>query len=255
VRVCAIAFPTALILALIAVGGLLATTPRALDAPRRVAELARIHAIPMPPQTPPPRFVTALIATEDHRFYSVLDPGVDPIAAARAALEWVLGRRGDLGGSTIEQQLAKMLYTPSERGWGVKLEQVAIGVKMRFRYSKDQILAMYAEVVYFGDGYWGLRNASCGYFERTSADLSWGQAAMLAGVLNGPSIFDPRTHPAAARRRQGHVFDRLVAVGALTRDQADQALAEPLGLAGGRCAAPAAATCCGGAAPRPSAHD
>jgi membrane peptidoglycan carboxypeptidase len=95
---------------------------------------------------------------------------------------------------------------------------------------------MYAEVAYFGDGYYGLTAASCGYFGKEPADLNWAQAAMLAGVVNAPTADDPRTHPLAARAREAHVFDRLVAVGDLTRAQAGAAFAQPLALAPtGRC--------------------
>ena len=214
----------------VAVAIALCLTPSPNDAAALVRSQATEHGAVFPGPTPPPRFVEALIATEDHRFYSASDPGVDLFAVARVALERVMGRRGDLGGSTIEQQLAKMLYTPQRRGLSVKLEQVAIGVKLRFTYSKADILAMYAEVVYFGDGYYGLGNASCGYFGREPKDLTWPQAAMLAGVLNGPSIFDPRTHLKNARRRQDHVFARLVAVRAMTQEQANEAQSEPLGI-------------------------
>jgi len=89
-------------------------------------------------------------------------------------------------------------------------------------------LAMYAEVVYFGNGYYGLEAASCGYFGRQPADLTWAQAAMLAGVLNAPSLYNPRIHPSLARWRETHVFRRLVAVGALSEAQAKAALSQPL---------------------------
>jgi membrane peptidoglycan carboxypeptidase len=89
---------------------------------------------------------------------------------------------------------------------------------------------MYAEVAYYGHGFYGLEAASCGYFGRPPSALTWSQAAMLAGAVNAPSLDDPITHPATARAREEHVFARLVAVGNLTRAQADASLSEPLGL-------------------------
>ena len=87
---------------------------------------------------------------------------------------------------------------------------------------------MYADVVYFGNDDYGLEAASCGYFGVPPADLSWPQAAMLAGMVQGPSLDDPLTHPANARTREVHVVDRLVATGKLTEAQGKAALAVPL---------------------------
>ncbi|MGH2346324.1 MAG: transglycosylase domain-containing protein, partial [Chloroflexota bacterium] len=134
------------------------------------------------------------------------------------------------GGSTIEQQLAKMLYTSGRAGLIAKLEQLALAVKLDFAYSKARILSMYAETAYYGDGYYGLEAASCGYFGRKPADLTWAQAAMLAGILNAPTADDPRRHPRQARAREIHVFVRLVAVRYLSKAEAKVALSRPLDL-------------------------
>jgi membrane peptidoglycan carboxypeptidase len=91
---------------------------------------------------------------------------------------------------------------------------------------------MYAELAYYGHGYYGLSAASCGYFDRPPDSLTWAQAAMLAGVVNAPSTDDPIDHPNAARRREDHVFDRLMATGALSKADAETQLAAPLGLVG-----------------------
>ncbi len=179
---------------------------------------------------PPERFVAALVATEDQRFHSPFDPGIDPFAIARVILYSLMGHSGDLGGSTIPQQLAKMLYTKGKTGTMTTLEQMTLAIKLKYSYSKEEILSMYADVVYFGHGYYGLVAASCGYFGKAPPGLSWAQAAMLAGVVNAPTADDPRAHPAAARSRESHVLRRLVAVKALTERQAEDALAKPLGL-------------------------
>jgi membrane peptidoglycan carboxypeptidase len=236
-------FAVVVVAAAFAAGLMLSRTPSPKTAVALVKAQAAAHGTAYPGPAAPRRFAKALLATEDHRFFSPLDPGLDPVAVVRVAIGMMMGLRGDLGGSTIEQQLAKMLYTPHRRSFSAKLEQVAIGIKLRFTYSKSEILAMYAEVVYFGDHYYGLQNASCGYFGKRPADLSWAQAAMLAGVVNGPSLFDPREHPDNAQRRQEHVFDRLVAVGDLSEQQAKDALAEPLGLIAAHCETPAARCC------------
>ena len=213
-----------------AFGLLLVATPSVSDARALVRAQAVTHGVVYPGPATPLRFTQALVATEDHRFFLPFDPGVDPVAIARVGLYELAGHRGDPGGSTIAQQLAKMLYVPQREGFMGKLERVALAIKLSFSYSRSEILSMYAEVAYFGDGYYGLATASCGYFGKRPNDLSWAQAATLAGVVNAPTADDPRTHPNAARSRATHVFDRLVAVGDLTRAQTTAALSEPLGL-------------------------
>ncbi len=209
---------------------LLMTTPSAGEAIALARAQTRLHGIKYPGPRPPLRFTEALVATEDHRFYSLIDPGIDPFAIARVLLGRIIGWR-DQGGSTIDQQLAKMLYTPGRSGYlAVDLKQIAIAVKLHFAYTRAQILSLYAEVAYFGDGYYGLAAASCGYFGRRPADLTWPEAAMLAGVVNAPNADNPRLHPKSARAREAHVFRRLAAVGDFTRARAVAALSQPLGL-------------------------
>lgn len=213
-----------------AFGLLLLATPPAARATALARAQARANGIKYPGPKPPCRFTEALVATEDHRFYSPIDPGIDPFAIGRVILGRITGLRGQ-GGSTIDQQLAKMLYTPGRSGrLTVDLEQIAIAVKLHFTYTRAQILALYAEVAYFGNGYYGLAAASHGYFGRSPENLTWAQAATLAGVINAPSADNPCLHPQSAHAREVHVFRRLVAVGDLSKAQAVAALSQPLGL-------------------------
>lgn len=218
---CALAF-----LAIAAFGALLLVTPSARQA--RAIARARDHAygVAYPGPPVPARFAAALVATEDHRFYS--DPGVDPVAVGRVALGYLSGHGSQQGGATITQQLAKMLYTPGRSGLAGEVEQVVMAVKLNFAYSKAQILQMYADVAYFGQDYYSLGAASCGYFGVTPAGLTWPQAATLAGLVQAPSAYDPVTHPALAREREAHVLSRLVATGTLSQAQASAALAKPV---------------------------
>lgn len=203
---------------------LLVSTPGVGDAERRAADLDRAHQVAYPGAPVAPRFAAALIATENSRFYST--PGIDPISLARAAAGLVTGH-GDSGGATLEQQLAKQLYTGGhEGGLATKAEQAALAIKLDVAYTKSQILQMYCAVVYFGHGYWGLTAASRGYFGRSPQELSWGQAAMLAGLVQAPSAYDPLSHPDLARARQHHVLDRLVVTGQLSAADAAAAEAE-----------------------------
>jgi membrane peptidoglycan carboxypeptidase len=205
--------------------GLMVLTPSVSNA-RAVARAqdARHHAAYPGPRVPY-RFSSALEATEDHRFSS--EPGVDPLALARAGMTELTGG-GDQGGATIYQQLAKMLYTPGRTGFAVAPEQVALAVKLKFTYSGPEILRLYSDVAYFGNGFWGLRDASCGYFGSPPAALSWPQAALLAGLVQGPSLDDPLTDPGNARIRELHVMGRLVDTGKITQAQASADLRIPL---------------------------
>ncbi len=221
----AIALVTLALLGVVVFGGLMAVTPSAGNAEQLVQaqDAARNAVYPGPAVSA--RFAESLVATEDKRFYS--EPGIDLYAVARVAAGYVTGH-GIEGGATLYQQLAKLLYTHGQSTASDEAEQVALAVKLYLGYSRPQILRMYADVVYFGNDDYGLEAASCGYFGVQPADLSWPQAAMLAGMVQGPSLDDPLTHPANARTREVHVVGRLVATGKLTGAQGKAALAVPV---------------------------
>src|SRR6185437_12357917 len=143
---------------------------------------------------------------------SVNDAAARARAIARVTAATVTGR-GDQGGATLYQQLAKMLYTPRDGGIRAEIEQVMLGIKLDLTFPKARILRMYADVAYFGHGYYGLAAASCGYFGTTPAGLTLPEAATLAGLVQGPSADDPITHYALARGREAHVLGRLVSTG------------------------------------------
>jgi membrane peptidoglycan carboxypeptidase len=209
-------------------GVLLLITPSASRAQALAQAEDQAHGIAYPGPAVPARFAAALVATEDHRFYQ--DPGIDPIAVGRVALGYLTGDGSRQGGATITQQLAKMLYTPGRSGLGAEAEQVALAVKLNFGYSKAQILQMYADVAYYGQGYYSLGAASCGYFGMPPAEMSWPQSALMAGIVQAPTAYDPLNHPSQAREREAHVLGRLVATGSLTQAQASAALAGSLAL-------------------------
>ena len=208
-------------------GLLFVLTPSAGQATALAQAQARAHHIAYPGAKVPPYFAQALVATEDHRFDR--DPGVDPLAMARVVVSWITGHK-DQGGSTIDQQLAKNLYTGGHSGFAQDIEQVVMAVKLNQAYSRAEILRLYAEVAYYGHGYYGLQAASCGYFGRPPDQLTLVQAAMLAGVVNAPTYDDPLVYPKQARTRLVHVIGRMAAVGYLTTDQELTALNAPLDL-------------------------
>jgi hypothetical protein len=136
-----------------------------------------------------------------------------------------------------------MLYVGGQSGMLAEAEQILLGIKLDLNYSKARILRMYAAVAYFGHGYYGLAAASCGYFAEQPAGLSWGQAAMLAGLVQAPSAGDPFSHFANARAREAHVLVRLIAMRQLTPAQATQAYWLPVHLARGVSADARSASC------------
>jgi len=216
---------TLVALVVVAAGVILVVTPSVGNAWTVARAESSSHGSAFPGPPVPYRFSAALIATEDHRFRS--EPGVDPYAIARVFYSGLTGG-GDQGGATLYQQLAKLLYTPNQTGLKVEVEQVALAIKLKYSYREEQILRMYAAVAYFGHGFYGLAAASCGYFGRPTNELSWPQAAVLAGLVQAPSAYDPLEHPTLTRSRERHVIARLVTTKTLTKRQARKALADSI---------------------------
>jgi membrane peptidoglycan carboxypeptidase len=212
---------------LIAAGVYLLTLPGVGDAEQRVDRILALHHATRSAGNLPRKLGDGVVATEDEHFYSnVVVNFVD--GAGRAALA-TLQASEDPGGSTIAQQLAKQLYGHAG-GLGETLREIGLGVKLSLQYSKQQILDMYLNVVYYGHGYWGDVAAARGYFGETPYTLDWAQASLLAGLPQAPSAYDPLEHLELAKERQRHVLDRLVVNDYLTPAQANAAYAQPLGL-------------------------
>ena len=206
----------------------LLTLPGVGDAEPRAERILRLHggtAVALPP---PPRLAAATVSVEDENFYS--SAFVDVLKGAGRAALASLQTSEDPGGSTIAQQLAKRLY-PHGGGLGGTLEEIGLGVKLSLHYSHAQVLAMYLDAIYYGNGYWGAVAAARGYFGTPVRQLTWGEAAMLAGLPQAPSAYDPVHHLALARERQRHVLDQLVVNGYLSAAAADSAVAEPFSAA------------------------
>jgi hypothetical protein len=200
-------------------------TPSAADAPARVQAILAGHGASSDHGVIPTKVAKAVIATEDSRFYG--DPALDPAGTVRAGWGLVTDNP-NLGGATLEVQLAKLLYTPGRAGPVATAEQVVIAFKLDARYTKTQILAMYLDAAYYGDGAYGVTAAAERYFGLAPSQLSWAQASLIAGLVQAPSAYDPHHHLHAALTRREHVLDRLVATGVLTKAQARQVEQAPL---------------------------
>lgn len=187
------------------------------DAQLRARRIMLAHGESAASLPTPRRLVESVISVEDEHFDDNVVVNV-LTGAGRAALA-ALQTSDDPGGSTIGQQLAKQLYGRGD-GLGATLREIGLGVKLAVHYSKQQILQMYLNVVYYGHGYWGVAQAARGYFHTTPAHLTWAEASMLAGLLQAPSAYDPLAHYALARQRQRHVLTQLVVNHRLSHAQA-----------------------------------
>jgi penicillin-binding protein 1A len=176
----------------------------------------------------PPTLKEAVIATEDARFYSHF--GVDPMGIARAVYQNF--RRGRIveGGSTITQQLAKVLFLTPDRSLDRKLKEAVLAVELERRYSKDRILEMYLNQIYFGHGAFGVEAASRTFFGKGVSDLAPAECALLAGLPKAPTTYSPFEHPEAAMRRRAIVLTRMVDTGVIKPKEAKHLSGTNLGL-------------------------
>jgi len=167
----------------------------------------------------PKNYINAVVAVEDHRFY---DHGpIDFIAIGRAI--WVNVTNFELreGGSTITQQLAKNVILSQDETATRKLGEIVAAFDIEKNYSKDDILALYVNSCYFGEGYYGIYDASMGYYNKEPKDLTLDEATMLAGVPNAPSVYAPTVNPDLAKKRQEHVLNKMVEYGYISKEEAN----------------------------------
>jgi len=172
----------------------------------------------------PPYLPRAVIATEDRRFYDHF--GIDPLGIARAIFEDLRAHRLRQGGSTITQQLDKNLFLTSERSIKRKVQEVMLAVWLEHKFTKDQILTIYLNRVYFGNGAYGVEAAARKYFNKSAREITLYEAAVLAGLLKAPSKFNPTHDPDLTAQRAGQVLASMVDAGYLTADKAANAARE-----------------------------
>lgn len=168
----------------------------------------------------PKIYLDAVVAIEDHRFYK--HNGIDIIAIGRAAINDIKAMKLVEGGSTITQQLSKNIYFTQEKSFIRKIAEVFMAFDIEKNYIKDEILELYVNTSYFGDGYTGIREASLGYFEKEPQNLSDSEAVMLAGIPNSPSNYSPTKNPELARKRQKQVLDKMVEYEYISREEAEK---------------------------------
>jgi penicillin-binding protein 1A len=194
------------------------------------ASYGPLHGEPVTVAEMSPHLPEAVIAIEDRRFHSHF--GLDPIGLARAV--WVNLQAGRVvqGGSTLTQQLAKNIFLTSDRSLSRKVQELLLALWLESKFTKDEILSVYLNRVYFGAGAYGVDAAARKYFSKTAADLSIGEAALLAGMLKGPSRYSPTADAARAKRRTAVVLGAMADVGYIDRATAQRLARDPYTLRG-----------------------
>ena len=165
----------------------------------------------------PETYVQAVVSVEDHRFYDHF--GLDLIAIGRAVVNDIKAGRYVEGGSTITQQLAKNLYFSQEKTMSRKAAEVFLALEIEQKYTKDEILELYVNSIYFGDGYYSVGEASEGYFGKPASEMNDYECTLLAGVPNAPSKYAPSKNLALAEKRQQKVISRMEACGYITEEE------------------------------------
>src|SRR5258708_7502339 len=173
----------------------------------------------------PPYLPKAFIAIEDRRFYSHY--GVDPIGILRGAVTNVLHRGGSQGGSTLTQQLAKNLFLTQERTLQRKLQEAELALWLERKHSKNEILELYLNRVYFGSGAYGVEAAAQRYFGKSAKNVTIAEAAMLAGLVKSPSRLAPNRNPVGAEQRAKTVLTAMADAKFITDAQAQASIGHP----------------------------
>ncbi len=196
------------------------------DSNKLLAEFFLENRRPVALEDVPQTLTKALIATEDSRFYS--HHGIDYRGVARAFYRNLRARKILEGGSTLTQQLAKVLFLTPERSYTRKLKEMALALRIEQRYTKEEILAFYLNQIYFGSGAYGVEAASRIYFGKPVKDLNIAECAMIAGLPRSPKYYSPFKNPERARMRRAYVLSRMVAANIITPLQAEEANQYPL---------------------------
>lgn len=162
-------------------------------------------------------YINAVIAVEDHRFYE--HGPVDYIAVARALYTNIKDKEFDEGGSTITQQVAKNIIFNQDKTLIRKIGEIFGAYDLEKNYSKNEILTLYVNSNYFGDGYYGIYEAAKGYYNKEPKDLNLNESSMLAGIPNAPSVYSPTVNPDLAKKRQSHVLNKMVENEYITQEE------------------------------------
>ena len=168
----------------------------------------------------PQIYLDAVIAVEDHRFRK--HSGIDIIAMGRAIVRDIKELELVEGGSTITQQLAKNMYFSQKKEITRKVAEIFMAIKIEKNCEKDEILELYLNTSYFGDGYYTVSEAANGYFNKEAKDMTVDESTLLAGIPNAPLVYSPTKNAELARQRQETVLSKMVKYNYMTQEEANE---------------------------------
>ncbi len=196
-------------------------------------EIANVHAaenrMPVKISQVPKDLQNAFVAVEDNRFYDHI--GIDPKGLLRAVWANISDRTISEGGSTITQQLAKNAYLTQDRTLKRKVQEIFLALQLERQYTKQEILELYLNQIYFGQGAYGVQAAARTYFNKDVEDLTLNECAMLAGIPKSPNYYSPLNNLQAAQERKGVVLDQMVKYGYVNRQEAAKVKLQEMTLA------------------------
>ncbi len=169
----------------------------------------------------PKEYLNAIISVEDHRYYS--HGAIDLIGIARAIVTNAKNKQLQEGGSTITQQVAKNIYFIEEVNViKRKVAEIFTAIELEKNYSKDEILELYINTIYFGDGYYGIKEACNGYLHKEPKDMNLSEATMMAGIPNAPSVYAPTANKELCKKRQAKVISSMIGNNYITKEEAEK---------------------------------
>lgn len=169
-------------------------------------------------------FKNAIIAVEDHRFYN--HKGIDLISTTKAIFINIKNKELTTGGSSITQQLAKNMYFSLEKKFSRKIAEIFVVSYLEENLTKDEILELYLNTIYYGNGYYGINNASLGYFDKNANDLTLNEATILAGLPNAPSAYSLDKNKELAKKRQKQVLNAMIKYNYITEENVQKVINE-----------------------------
>ena len=172
----------------------------------------------------PKLYVDAVIAVEDRRFLE--HNGIDLISITRAVIKDIQTMSLVEGGSTITQQLAKNTYFTQKKQFTRKIAEIFMAFQFEKHCSKEEIFELYANTMYFGDGYYCVAAAAEGYFDKKVSEMNLYESTLLAGIPNAPSVYAPTKNPELAKQRQAQVLNKMVKYNYLSQEEANKILNE-----------------------------
>ncbi|MBC7466618.1 MAG: transglycosylase domain-containing protein, partial [Bdellovibrio sp.] len=194
---------------------------------KKYGEFFHERRVLVPYKDIPKHVINAFLAAEDDQFFQ--HKGINPQALLRAAIANMKAGRNVQGGSTITQQVAKTLLIGSnEKTFSRKLRDILLAIQMEKNLSKDEILYLYLNQIYFGQGAYGIEMAAQTYFKKSTKQLTVPEAAMLAGLPKAPSDYSPVKNPSRSKERQIYVLHRMAEVNFISKDEAEAGIKQPL---------------------------